>query len=188
MNTYERKEIHETVKKDHCDDEKEHKSIFTKIKDKITGKDKDECYKCTVQVKCSEHFLSEADKHEKEAHDLRESGLKSLKKTQKEFFEAENAQKQAKIASEQANFKTIQALNDQARGQTLLAEAGAEMIEAGSKLQQQAANTQIGHVPFNEHFENNIQQMTCVSSAGQEAACHAHEQEVIRTVQFSEAH
>uniref|UniRef100_A0AC34QCV9 Uncharacterized protein n=1 Tax=Panagrolaimus sp. JU765 TaxID=591449 RepID=A0AC34QCV9_9BILA len=174
------------------------KSIFGKIKDKITGKDEEHhesaksapCNTCTTDTRCDDHRVisKEVEEHERQAHALRKGGEQALKHTEKEFTAAERAQQQARLAAEHANVRTAQALNEQERGQSMMAESGAQMIEAGAKMQQQANTTQVGQVPFNEHRQGEVQQTTCVSAAGQEAAQRAHEQETVRSVQYSEAH
>uniref|UniRef100_A0A914NXG1 Uncharacterized protein n=1 Tax=Panagrolaimus davidi TaxID=227884 RepID=A0A914NXG1_9BILA len=105
-----------------------------------------------------------------------------------EFFQAEQAQADAQIASEKANEKTETALNHQEIGQELLTEAGANLIEAGAKLQQEAMNNQ-KEVPYNVHEQGEIlQTTTCVSSsAGIETAA-AHDFQTFRQVeQISES-
>uniref|UniRef100_A0AC34G9X0 Uncharacterized protein n=1 Tax=Panagrolaimus sp. ES5 TaxID=591445 RepID=A0AC34G9X0_9BILA len=72
----------------------------------------------------------EAAEHERRAQQLRHEAEEALRNNQSEFAQAERAQEEAKIAAERANLLTSKALNNQQRGQELLAEAGAEMIEA----------------------------------------------------------
>uniref|UniRef100_A0AC35G9S0 Uncharacterized protein n=1 Tax=Panagrolaimus sp. PS1159 TaxID=55785 RepID=A0AC35G9S0_9BILA len=87
----------------------------------------------------------------------RERVEKILEKNEMEFVQAEQAQTDAQIASEKANEKTETALKHQEIGHELLAEAGAKLIEAGAKLQQEE-----------------ILQTTCISSsAGIEATAAA---------------
>ena len=135
------------------------------------------------------------------ARELREKALTTLKTNEEEFSQAEMAQNAARIAAERANMKTQQALGNQERGQQLLAEAGksatafcvmelcimfgfsgARLIEAGAKLQQEAAAIK-REVPYNIHNQAEIRQTTCVSAAGIEAAAHAHEVSTFREVE-----
>uniref|UniRef100_A0A914QUX6 Uncharacterized protein n=1 Tax=Panagrolaimus davidi TaxID=227884 RepID=A0A914QUX6_9BILA len=120
--------------------------------------------------------------HERRARELREKALTTLKVNEQEFSQAERAQEAARIAAEQANAKTTQALENQERGQQLLAEAGARLIEAGAKLQQEAAAIK-REVPFNVHQQGEVRQTTCVSAAGVEAVAHAREVATFREIQ-----
>ena len=123
-----------------------------------------------------------AEEHERRARELREKALTTLKTNEEEFAQAERAQALAKAAAAQANVKTSQALENQERGQQLLAEAGARLIEAGAKLQQEAASIK-REVPFNVHQQGEVRQTTCVSAAGVEAAAHAREVATFREVE-----
>uniref|UniRef100_A0A914ZH37 Uncharacterized protein n=1 Tax=Panagrolaimus superbus TaxID=310955 RepID=A0A914ZH37_9BILA len=123
-----------------------------------------------------------AEEHERRGRELREKALTTLKINEQEFTQAERAQEAARIAADQANAKTTQALENQERGQQLLAEAGARLIEAGAKLQQEAAAIK-REVPFNVHQQGEVRQTTCVSAAGVEAVAHAREVATFREIQ-----
>ena len=100
------------------------------LADKITG-NKDEhkhdttCNKstCHTYESATAHY-TETDEHARNARLLREQGEAALRNNAKEFSEAERAQAQARVVAEHANAKTAQALNNQERGQELIAEAG----------------------------------------------------------------
>uniref|UniRef100_A0A914YSZ8 Uncharacterized protein n=1 Tax=Panagrolaimus superbus TaxID=310955 RepID=A0A914YSZ8_9BILA len=128
---------------------------------------------CTTYETETAHY-TEVDDHARNARLLREQAEKTLKNNDKEIDEAQRAQVQARIVAEHANIETAEALTHQARGQELLAEAGAEIIEAGSKFPREAAANS-HQAPYNVHAEGEVRQTIMVSSAGQEAALHAHE-------------
>lgn len=65
-----------------------------------------------------------ATEHERRAHQLKAEAEEALRNNQLEFARAEHAQEEARLAAERANALTMKALNNQERGQELLAEAG----------------------------------------------------------------
>uniref|UniRef100_A0A914Q1A2 Uncharacterized protein n=1 Tax=Panagrolaimus davidi TaxID=227884 RepID=A0A914Q1A2_9BILA len=123
-----------------------------------------------------------AEELERRAKELREQAQAALKTNEIEFQQAQQAQNAARIAAEIANAKTEQALTNQERGQQLLAEAGAQMIEAGARLQREATATQ-RQAPFNVHQQGEVRQTTVVSAAGQEMAAAAHDVQTFREVE-----
>ena len=135
-----------------------------------------------TNIQQSSFMSADANEHERRAQQLRNEAEEALRNNEGDFARAERAQEEARLAAERANQLTSKALNNQQRGQELLAEAGAELIEAGSRLQQSAAASQ-HEVPFNTHMQGEVRQTTCVSTAGQEAAARAHEKVTLREVE-----
>jgi len=163
------------------------KNVVNKVTGNSEHKHEATCNKGTCSTYESEtaHY-TESTEHERNARLLREQADKALKNNAAEFTEAQRAQAQARVVAEAANAKTAQALNNQERGQELLAEAGAEMIEAGAKLQREAAANS-REAPYNVHGEGAVRQTTVVSSAGQEAAARAHEAVTVKEVSHTAA-
>ena len=118
--------------------------------------------------------------HAKEAKHLHGKAEDVLDDVSKEFKKAEKAQAKADKEAFKANVKTEKALNKQAKGQELLAEAGAEMVQAGTKMQRNAAISDQS-VPFNAHQKGEVHQTTCVSTAGQSVpACGVQDPATVR--------
>ena len=94
------------------------------------------------------------------ARQLQAEGKGLLNQTAEDVRKAEMAQKAAAAMAAQANRQTEEALNKQIAGQEKLACAGAKMMEAGAKLQQEAATGAYAEVPFNVHGTEQIRQKT----------------------------
>ena len=187
MNTYQRTEVQQTSTTGaipagatgplHLETEKEKHGILHDIKEGV---------KDAVEAITGKTSPTPKD-HVKEAKHLSKKADDILDDTHKDFKKAEKAQHKADKKAEKANHKTEKALNKQAHGQELLAEAGAELIEAGAKMQRQAASG-LGAAPYNVHQKGQVQQTTCVDAAGQVAAARAHDKTVVRDVQYGAAH
>uniref|UniRef100_A0AC34FE12 Uncharacterized protein n=1 Tax=Panagrolaimus sp. ES5 TaxID=591445 RepID=A0AC34FE12_9BILA len=142
-------------------DDKKKGGIMQDIKDgvknvvnKVTGnsehKHEATCNKGTCHTYESEtaHY-TESTEHERNARLLREQAEKALKNNAAEFTEAERAQAQARVVAEHANAKTAQALNNQERGQELLAEA-AERAQAQARVVAEHANAKTAQALNNQ--------------------------------------
>ena len=126
--------------------------------------------------------VDEIEETERQAQLLKEQAQAALKNNAVEFEEAYKLQQNALLAAHDANVKTAKALVNQEIGTQLLAEAGAEMIEAGAHLQREAlASERVA--PVNVHQEASIVQGMAVSEAAQEAAAVASEQVTFKQVE-----
>uniref|UniRef100_A0AC34FSP3 Uncharacterized protein n=1 Tax=Panagrolaimus sp. ES5 TaxID=591445 RepID=A0AC34FSP3_9BILA len=126
--------------------------------------------------------VDEIEETERQAQILKEQAQETLKKNAVEFEEAYKLQQHALLTAHDANVKTAKALVNQEIGTQLLAEAGAEMIEAGAHLQREALASE-RQVPVNIHQEATIVQGVTLNEASQEAATHAHEQVTFKQVE-----
>jgi len=126
--------------------------------------------------------VDEIEESERQAQILKEQAKGALMNNAVEFEEAYKLQQNALLAAHDANVKTAKALVNQEIGTQLLAEAGAEMIEAGAHLQREALASE-RQVPINVHQEASIVQGVSVSDAAQEAASVAHEQVTFKQVE-----
>uniref|UniRef100_A0A914PW87 Uncharacterized protein n=1 Tax=Panagrolaimus davidi TaxID=227884 RepID=A0A914PW87_9BILA len=126
--------------------------------------------------------VDEIEETERQAQVLKEQAAATLKKNAIEFEEAYKLQQHALLTAHDANVKTAKALVNQEIGTQLLAEAGAEMIEAGAHLQREALASE-RQVPVNVHQQASIVQGIEINEVSQEAAAKAHEQITFKQVE-----
>jgi len=93
----------------------------------------------TTRVRTEQRCEFSADKLEEEAARLKEQACKKMQAADTTFMAAQAAQQEVERAAARANIVTNAALRQEIEGQKNLVMAGQKLMEAGAKLQEEAA-------------------------------------------------
>uniref|UniRef100_A0AC34GN78 Uncharacterized protein n=1 Tax=Panagrolaimus sp. ES5 TaxID=591445 RepID=A0AC34GN78_9BILA len=127
----------------------------------------------------SDFQASESSFHQQQSSDGDQSiNVKNLAKK----FDNTNLQGENQLQSFQTSSNSTLSTTSNSTATPIGVSQSARLIEAGAKLQQEAAAIK-REVPFNVHQQGEVRQTTCVSAAGIEAVAHAREVSTFREIQ-----